>query len=381
MGAEPFGRVLRVYPGQPTFWLKMTKVDLRQVTLVMVETQRHLLARLAVEDCLQHAEFGDVVICTDQFSELKTAGATYQHVPDFPTKREYCEYIWYGVPSLVQTPYALLIQWDSWILDPVAWRSDFLAFDYIGAPWWFKDGLNVGNSGFNIRSKRLMDFLVQRREYFPMRHPEDEVLCRRYRRAIEEEGSFSWAPEPVALDFAFEYGHYPPTTPFGFHGIFNWPRVLEYARLMERVRIAERSDYIRDVGLLEKITQCAPWMTEHLLYSSKSQSDKMLTPIFGTAYRGVLQTFLLEHKLLAHGARDDKSQVKIAVLIDRKGDLRDCKVVSSSGIPKLDCAALLMAQRASPFPKPPNGEPLKFTTEVAPELGNRCSTLTQGNRL
>jgi hypothetical protein len=82
-----------------------------------------LLARLAVEDCLQLAEFGDVVICLDQFSELKTAGATYQHVPDFPTKREYCEYIWYGVPSLVQTPYALLIQWDSWILDPVAWRT------------------------------------------------------------------------------------------------------------------------------------------------------------------------------------------------------------------------------------------------------------------
>ena len=131
------------------------------------------------------------------------------------------------------------------------WRSEFLSFDYIGPPWWYKDGLNVGNSGFNLRSKRLMDFLVQHRDTFPMRHPEDEVLCRRYRPFLENIGSFNWASEAAASDFAFERSGYTGAH-FGFHGTFNSPRVLEFDRLVERIKIAERGEYVRATGMLDE---------------------------------------------------------------------------------------------------------------------------------
>jgi hypothetical protein len=252
------------------------KLSLKDVTLVMIETQRHQLAKLAVEDCLRHADFGDVVICANQFNELRFSGASHVEVEDFSSKTDLNEYLWYGLPPLIKTAHALLIQWDSWIIDPTMWRNQFLSFDYIGAPWpWHEDGFNVGNSGFSLRSKRLMDFLVANRDQFLFNtQPEDILLSRIYRRSLEKAGNFLWAPERDALDFSFEW--WPksnatkfdfehaaaPERHFGFHGTFNWPHLLDRDRLIERFEIAERSEYIRYTGMLNGVLKAAPWLKE-----------------------------------------------------------------------------------------------------------------------
>lgn len=244
----------RVWPG--------SKLQLPDVTLVMVETQRHTLARMAIEDCLRHAEFGEVVVCANQFDELRIPGATEVQVEDFPTKLAWCQYLWYGVPPLVKTRQALLIQWDSWIIDPAMWRDEFLRFDYIGAPWWYTDGLNVGNSGFSLRSKRLMDFLLLHRDRFPCNSAaEDDLASRVYRRDLEREGGFVWAGDADAADFAFEHTHVEGRH-FGFHGTFNWPRVLDRKRLRERIEIAQRDKYIHNTGMMEGIYKAAPWLLD-----------------------------------------------------------------------------------------------------------------------
>ncbi len=41
------------------------RLSLPDVTLVMVETREHELARLAILDCLKVAKFGDVLILTN----------------------------------------------------------------------------------------------------------------------------------------------------------------------------------------------------------------------------------------------------------------------------------------------------------------------------
>jgi len=261
-------------PATPTG--KAPKLYLPDVTLVMIETRRHRLARMAIEDCLRHAEFGEVVICSDRFDELRFSGAAYVQIADFDSKLGVNEYLWYGLPALIKTPQALLIQWDSWIIDPAMWRDKFLSFDYIGAPWpWHKDGLNVGNSGFSLRSKRLMDFLVENRDRFPFtNHSEDDMLSRIYRRALEKEGNFLWAPERDAFDFAFEHIAVPKRH-FGFHAAFNWPHVLDRDRLIERVEIAERDDYIRNSGKLDEIYNTAPWLKDRS--RSRSPASVLLT--------------------------------------------------------------------------------------------------------
>ena len=229
-------------------------LKLPDVTLVMVETREHLLAKLAVEDSLAKAEFGDVLILTDRpelFGAHVASMARFHHVPDWPDKIGWSRSWWHDVPPLLRTPHTLNIQWDSWIFDTSAWRDDFLDYDYIGAPWWYPE-LNVGNGGFSLVSTRLKKYLLEHKDDYPViTNADDDLLCRRYRQRLEKAG-FDWAPEPIAHEFAFEWHRPPLGRPrFGFHGIFNWPFVLDSNRLRERMKIAAASPYIRksNVGL------------------------------------------------------------------------------------------------------------------------------------
>jgi hypothetical protein len=241
--------------------LSSMKLKLPQVSLVLMETRAHRLARLAVEDCLRHVDFGDVVIFSDQFNELRFPGAHLVLVQDFPSKLEWCKALWHIVPLFVRTTHALLIQWDSWVLDPAMWRDDWLQYDYIGAPWGWPDALNVGNSGFSIRSRRLMDVLRENEETYPViTDGEDELLCRRYRPSLEGRG-LRWAPVEEAQAFAFERMRPGPESKhFGFHGIYNWPYVLDRDRFRERMMIHLQPDFeARCNDLWDRSQTVFPW--------------------------------------------------------------------------------------------------------------------------
>src|SRR5271170_4624211 len=221
----------------------------------MIETREHALARLAVRDCVDKAEFGEVLILTDKpyaFAGLNCR-PRFHIVPDWPDKLGWARAMWFEVPPLLRTRQTLNIQWDSWIWDAAMWRDEFLSYDYIGAPWWYKDGKNVGNSGFGMVSTRLRRFICDRRGTFPCdTSAEDDLLCRSYRPVLEGIG-FSWAPEWVAHDFSFECRRPgPKTRHFGFHALFNWPEVLEGDDLTTRVAMASESKYIRDSHIWER---------------------------------------------------------------------------------------------------------------------------------
>lgn len=230
----------------------MSKLQLDQVTLVCVETREHELASLAVQDCLRVADFGAVLILTDKSLSFILDQTTTNHhhwdfhkVPDWPNKLGWSRSWWYDVPPLVKTSHTLNIQWDSWIVDPSMWSDDFLRYDYIGSPWWYKDGKNVGNGGFSLVSTRLKRYLRDRRQKYPCNTAvDDDLLCRTYRPALEDAG-FVWAPEHIAHEFAFECCRPSATSKhFGFHACFNFPDVLDEERLLERARLMIRSPYI-----------------------------------------------------------------------------------------------------------------------------------------
>lgn len=225
-------------------------LKLPDVTLVLVETREHELGRMALEDCLDKAVFGDVLILTDRPSEfwgLSRLGVRprIHVVPDWPKKIGWSQAWWYTVTPLLETAHSLNIQWDSWIWKPEMWSSEFLQYDYIGAPWWYKDGLNVGNGGFSLVSTRLKRYLRDRRLKYPCTTDvDDDLLCRKYRPALAAEG-FRWAPERLAHDFAFECARpSPDSSHFGFHAAFNFGEVLPHERLVERVKVMARSPYI-----------------------------------------------------------------------------------------------------------------------------------------
>lgn len=252
----------------------MARLQLPTVTLVVVETRCHELMRAAINDCLAVASFGDVVICSNDFKHLHVPGAHRVQVEDWPEKRGWSEYFWQGIAKHIRTPHTLNIQWDSWIWCPAMWFSEYLQYDYIGAPWPHgTDGLNVGNGGFCLRSKRLIDFIADNPENFPITTSNDDALiCRTYRRELEEEG-FRWADEGLAHQFSLECPRdvivnaelkqtfpVPDLPHFGFHAMHNWAFVLNEDALVKRTKLALANPYIANSRMPAQLFSFAPWL-------------------------------------------------------------------------------------------------------------------------
>ncbi len=220
-------------------------IDLPHVSLVTLETREHELALLAIRDCKRQANFGDVVIFTDKPELFENEGRIVV-VPDFPDKVDWSRFRWQGMAPHLKTSHMLYHEWDAWVCDGSMWSDDYLKYDFIGAPWWFSDGQNVGNGGFSLRSTALTRYMRKHRDAFPCTTcVDDDLLCRKYRLSLESIG-FSWAPQKVAQDFAFECIRPDPNSKhFGFHGMFNWHWILNEDELMQRAEIAYRSDYIK----------------------------------------------------------------------------------------------------------------------------------------
>jgi len=125
----------------------------------------------------------------------------------------------------VETPYVLIIQYDGYIIDPSKWSDEFLKYDYIGAKWpWYYDGHNVGNSGFCLRSRNLLEHL-KKVDCSEEPIADDHFICRVARPLLEQYG-VKFAPDYLADKFSYERQFVSQT--FGFHGLFNiWRHVSD----------------------------------------------------------------------------------------------------------------------------------------------------------
>jgi hypothetical protein len=204
--------------------------ELPQVTLIGVDCVDVERLLHVAEICQRSFRFGDVRMLTSLPHEHPSI------VPIAPiiSREEYSSFMVKQLNSYVDTPFALIIQYDGFILNPDAWRDEYLDYDYIGAPWWIEQEYIVGNGGFSLRSKRMLE-LTQQDDAIrdpadldpselvdPSDAAEDWYLCVIVRPYLEERG-IRFAPAELAKQFAFEGGdeHFGVTwtDQFGFHGL------------------------------------------------------------------------------------------------------------------------------------------------------------------
>ena len=219
-------------------------LDLSAVTLLCVETRDPALAHFAIQQCTDQARFNRVVLITDltklrnpKGSQVDEQEATqgverfssveYVQAPPIKTTKDYSHFLLTGLRQYVPSSHVLIIQWDSFIIHPELWTDDFLKYDYIGAVWPHHPETPVGNGGFSLRSVKLLDALIS--PHISKHHPEDICICIDNRERLEKEFDIRFAPTAVAEKFAVERGDWYPA--FGFHGFFNFARVLNPEQL------------------------------------------------------------------------------------------------------------------------------------------------------
>lgn len=84
-------------------------------------------------------------------------------------------------------------------------------------------------------------------------------------------------------------------------------------------------------------------------------------------YLGRIVAHLARHKRYPAEARNKRQKGKavISFSLDGDGRVNSVKLVSGTGSRPLDQEATAMVQRASPFPRPPGGQPLTLTAPVS----------------
>jgi hypothetical protein len=118
----------------------------------------------------------------------------------------------------------LLIHYDGYVIRPHKWQDSFLDWDYIGSPWPIKNDayidpfgnhIRVGNGGFSLRSKKLLDvpsitevpFEVNIGNFYKHMNAgsynEDGNICVHNRHIFEKYGC-KFAPVEVAAHFSQE---------------------------------------------------------------------------------------------------------------------------------------------------------------------------------
>ncbi|MEP7064080.1 MAG: DUF5672 family protein [Betaproteobacteria bacterium] len=206
-------------------------MDLADVTLLAADTANHALALRALRRSMEGIRFGRVMLLTDAMPMGLDVPADIDVVPIAPigSRDAYSLLMLKSLLPHVTTSHVLVVQWDGYVVNADAWEPGFLDCDYLGAKWfWHKDGMNVGNGGFSLRSRKLLAALAD--PAIGGDGAEDELICRKFRPLLERDHGIRFGHEATADRFAFE-AMYPAGMPFGFHGLYNFVRVMKQAEL------------------------------------------------------------------------------------------------------------------------------------------------------
>lgn len=208
------------------------RLHLPNVTLYMYDCAHPQTGLAVLKHCSRLVQFGACVMVTN--ADLPAPGHIQMIKTTGKTLIDYNKHIVLEMTRNVSTDFALVVQTDGFILNPEKWKPEFLQFDYIGAPWGsglqqdYPFGTRVGNGGFSLRSKKLMDLTSTFTEYDPDRlsgfdWAEDFYVCKvRYQELLRH--NIKIADLATAADFSLEADipEHPRTYAdvFGFHGRF-----------------------------------------------------------------------------------------------------------------------------------------------------------------
>lgn len=188
--------------------------------------------------CMRHCRFAKALFIgphgTDA-DELAAHGIDFFAIDPLLSVEAYSSFMLRELGDHIDTPHVLVVQWDGFVANPQAWSDDFLTVDYVGAPWAHKRQVRqVGNGGFSLRSKRLLDALSQ------LDHrgsePEDVAICVTLRPVLERDHGIRFADLDMAGAFAVELEPYRRA--FGFHSMHNFAHVMDSLELSNWLRDA-----------------------------------------------------------------------------------------------------------------------------------------------
>lgn len=193
---------------------------MKNITIVAIDFAYHELTRRAIELSIPAIDPKEIIVISDRDF---IPGSRWVPINSINSIGGVAELMLKWTWPLVDTDHAVFVQWDGIATRPDLWTDDFLKYDYIGAPWpWQPEGVNIGNGGFSLRSRRLLeacgrDSAVKLTADEPI--AEDNIIGQHCRPYLESRHNIKFPSTQLAGQFSYELGSYRES--FGFHGVWN----------------------------------------------------------------------------------------------------------------------------------------------------------------
>lgn len=191
-------------------------IQLSDVTLLTVTSIEIEKAIKALEKSREKIDFGVVKLVSHEKPDNLPGDIVFKKCQPINNATTYSAIVFNRLTEYVDTEYCLLIQYDSWVIHPELWDDNWFKYDYIGAPWQYKEDayicydtgehVRVGNGGFSLRSKKVMSTpwvyqlpLLQEQGWYN----EDGNICVYHRKKMLHLG-IKYAPLEIATKFSYE---------------------------------------------------------------------------------------------------------------------------------------------------------------------------------
>lgn len=212
-------------------------MHLSGITLLSVDTSVSRQKTIEVlKFCDNLIKFDKIVFITNEDTNDVNFNCDVRVTEKIKNSGDYNRFMITDLNNYVETDYVLIVQYDGFILNPRNWLDDYLNYDYIGAPWPYRQPphyhplypYKVGNGGFSLRSKKLLTILSDIKVLPSGTWPEDAIICntskdskpypdgRYLTEILREEKQVKFAPFELASEFSVENGTWDGQ--FGFHG-------------------------------------------------------------------------------------------------------------------------------------------------------------------
>lgn len=198
------------------------KLNLNNVTLICVDDLAPKESANLFESLSARISFGDLKLLSSRNENYIT-----DKIKPINSLTDYSHFIINDLHKYVNTEFCMTIQRDGYPINLDSWTDDYLKYDYIGAPWiWSSfnsrketcpDGKCVGNGGFSLRSKKILEETPKYIENFKkLSYNEDDFICKIIGDELKSVG-IKFPTVEVADLFSVENTVYRDQ--FGFHGI------------------------------------------------------------------------------------------------------------------------------------------------------------------
>jgi hypothetical protein len=185
--------------------------------------------------CSKEFSFQEKILFTSS-DILKIPDVKIIKIPKLSYK-DYQVFCLNGVAEHIQTTHALFTQTDAFINEGKNWTDEFLNYDYVACPWihdtdpnafaWVKSPEeSVGDGGFSLRSKKLLDLISSVRKtdlkmLVDNGANEDYIISIFFREALKAAGC-KFSPPDLGKKFCANSSIVNLNkldTSFGFHGV------------------------------------------------------------------------------------------------------------------------------------------------------------------